>query len=294
MRITQSMIVRNVLNRLNRSTENLDSLQGSIATGKRVTRASDDPASFSRASRLKEASRQNDQYMKNITNGNMLLDTASDALDPMYSLVLNAKGMATQGADGAMDDRTRQALATQLGGIIEEVTALANSQNVGKNIFAGTQTRDVQPFIVENGTVTYNGNDEQIERQVSNNFNVAVNVTGQQLLDTEIFTQLIDLKTALENNDIPNIQAAIDIMATVGERLLGLTASVSSNRSNMNLIEQRLNSANLNLASFISQEEDADLGEVIVQFESEEFAYRAALQSSAKIMNLNIMNFIGL
>ena len=58
------------------------------------------------------------------------------------------------------------------------------------------------------------------------------------------------------------------------------------------MTNNRLEVANTNLSSLISELEDADLTEVIAQYNSNEMAYQAALQVTSSVLNLNILDFL--
>ncbi len=53
MRITQTMLVRNTLLRVNQNKTSINELNTALSTGKRVVDSSDDPVSFSKVSRFK-------------------------------------------------------------------------------------------------------------------------------------------------------------------------------------------------------------------------------------------------
>ncbi len=292
MRITQSMILRNTLQRVNQNKINLNDLNKAISTGKKVIDASDDPVNFTRASRFKETIKQNEQYLRNITNTVGWVETSSTILDHIVSLMKEGKEIATKGADAATFAPARMALAQTIDSKIEELIDLLNSEHAGKNIFAGTETKIVTPFSIAGDIVTYTGNTEDITRKVSENLSVSINTTGQELLDTGMFTALIDLRNALNADDITIINNSIDVIATVAENVIGISTTNGLVMNNLILSEERLEDSIYELKTFVSRDENADMAEAIVKYESEELAYRAAMQSASRILSLNIMDFI--
>ena len=66
MRITQSMISKNLIEGLKNNREQLNESQRRISTGKKHAKISDDPESFSKAKRLSKQINQNNQYL-NVT-----------------------------------------------------------------------------------------------------------------------------------------------------------------------------------------------------------------------------------
>jgi len=292
MRITQSMILRNTMRSINNSRDDMHQIQNRISTQKKVQKASDDPISYSRAMRFRRSLEQNKQYIKNINDALSWTSSTSISLDQLYAYALDATEMATRGADGTVDADIRMQLAESVRGLLLESVNIGNSQYLGKSLFAGTMTDESEPFSMVGDVVTYLGNDEKIERRATENLVKEINTTGQELADTELFSALTDLITALEANDVTAINASMDQMQTVKKNLLTLSTRVGSTQSNLELISLRLDDSNVKLAEYISDEEDAVMEEEVVRLASEEIAYQAALQSASKIMTMNIMDYL--
>jgi len=292
MRITQNMILRNTLSRVNDNRNEMHTIQERIASQKRVQKASDDPISFSRASRFRRSLEQNKQYIKNVNDATAWISSTSIALDQLHEYTLQAYDLASRGADGTADTELREQLATSVRGLLQESVNIGNSQYLGKSLFAGTMTNESEPFVLTGDVVTYNGNNERIERRVSENLVKDINTTGQELLDTELFAAFTALITALDADDVTAINSSMEQLSNVKKNVLTLSTTVASNEANLLLIQNRLDNTNVDLKSYISHEEDAILEEEIVRFKSEETAYQAALQSASMIMSMNILNFM--
>ena len=48
----------------------------------------------------------------------------------------------------------------------------------------------------------------------------------------------------------------------------------------------------MNLASYVSSLEDVDMAEAVLKYNSEEIAYKAALQSTGNIMKTSLLDYI--
>ncbi len=292
MRITQSMIVRSTLQYVNINRDRLHDIQEAVASQKKVRTASDDPVGFSRIARYRLALAQNGQFMNNVQNARGWIDSTTHIMEQFQDLVLQAKDIAAQGADGSADGELRQTLAHNVRGILDEAVALANSKYLGKSQFAGTNTKNDQPFTLSGTTVTYSGNEGAIKRKVSEDMELTVNVHGQEIMDTGVFDSLSQLIRGLENNDTSQIQNAMENLTTAKENLFNITTRGGSLSTQLKAVENRLMRSDEDLRSYISQEEDVKLEEALVRMKNEEFAYQAALQSAAHISQMNIMNFL--
>ena len=292
MRITQSIITRSLLQNINRNKENLNKQQIAIATGKEIHRSSNDPAKFARAARFRETISRNDQYLKNINDSKGWLDTTISLLDNMSSMMIEAKEIGIQSADESNNAEMREMFASKVDSIIEDTVALADNKYMGKYLFGGTNTLGEQPFSYDGNTVTYNGNSQHVVRRIAENYNVSINITGSQLMDEDMFSSLINLKDALSNDDTDGIQSSINEINSASEQLFSLTSAVGSVKNQLTMTEQRLDTANMNLQSYLSQTEDVDLSKAITEYNAEEMTYKAALQTMSDAIHLNLLEFI--
>jgi len=292
MRITQSIIMRSLLQNVNSSKENINKHQTAIATGKEVRNSSSNPVRFARASRFRKTISRNEQYLKNINDAKGWLDTTTSLLDDISSTMIDAKEIAIQAADESNNAEDRSMFADKIDSVINDIINLANSTYLGKYVFGGTNTLGDKPFSYDGVTVTYNGNSQNINRRIAENYNVSINITGSQLEDTNLFSSLVDLRDALNSNDTTSIQSSIENLSSTSEELFSLTSALGSVKNQLTMTEKRLDTANMNLSSYLSQTEDVDLSKAITEYNAEEMTYKAALSTTSDAIHLNLLEFI--
>jgi len=292
MRITQSMFLRNTMQRLFKSRETLLKTQERISTQKKILQPSDNPIGFSRVQRLREASRQNDIFLRNIEESEGWLNNTSSLLEQLYDNLMEARIEATKGTDSVATTELRASLAEQLKGTMQEMVSVLNSTYLGKNVFAGTLTKNVVPFEQNGLDVTYLGNEQSIKRRISKQNNFVINVPGSKIMETGLFEALKQTIEALQNDDVDALTGALENMKAAEKKLLNVNTVYGSKIDNLQLIKNRLIKSNENFKKFISQEEDAVLEEEVIKLKSEEIAYQAALQSTSKIMELSLMKYL--
>ncbi len=292
MRITQSIITRTILNGINQSHENMNIAQQNIATGKMIHKPSDNPLGFTRVARYRQMINQNEKYMENITNSNGWLSTTSSALNHILDRVIEAKEYATQGANDTLNATNRAALAGKVDGLIDEVVSLANTKYLGKNLFAGTKTKVDSAFDWSGDTLTYNGNNGKINRKIGASLSVTININGNQLANTGLFTTLANLRDALNDNDQSATRDMISSLRDVSDQIASLASGVGSIQNHMEMARQRLDTANINLASYLSQIEDTDVVEAITRYNNEEISYNAALRTASNVIRTNLLDFL--
>jgi len=291
MRITQAMITRNALIRVNQNRANMVKIQEHIVTGKIQNRASEDPTNFSRADRYRSTLRENEQYLTKIKSANSWIDNSVSLLEQMSEITLQARDIANKGADGQSDASIRAVMAGSAEALLSEMLSLTNSQYLGKNVFAGTDTKIPIPFDYSSGVVSYLGNGDAITRSYSQQVNVTVNTSGQEIMDTGIFVALTDLIVALNTNDEDGVRLQIDTLRTASEAMINLSSEMGARQRNVDLIQSRLEKSNIDISGFLSEVTDAKLEEEIVKFKAEEFAYQAAMQATSVAMRMTILDY---
>jgi flagellar hook-associated protein 3 FlgL len=273
--------------------ENLFSINQRIATQKKIQKGSDDPIGFARSNRHRQAYEQNNQFISNVENAIGWVETTNLNLDQLYEYAVEAKTIALQAVNsGSNNGEARAALAVSVKTILNEAVSVANTQYMGKSIFSGDNTKNDEPFELSGTTVLYTGNDGAIIRETSENMRFQMNTSGQEIFDTNIFQGLEALIIAMEADDIPGIEAAMDTVDAAKEELLTIASAQGSFRTSLSLIEDRLLNSNLKLMEYISDDEDAVLEEEFLHLKSEETAYQAALQASAEVMQMNILQYL--
>ncbi len=292
MRITQSIMSRNLIQNLNLNRETMTELQNSAATGKSVNQSSDDPVKFSRGARYRKTLSQYEQYGRNINNGLGWVDNNALVMNEFHSLVVDARSIAIQGSDASQSQETRVVLSDRINGMIEQSVAILNSTYLGKSIFSGTDTHNLHPFEYDGATVVYSGNEGKVNRRISEGMDIEINVTGGELAGSGVFDALVELRDALAINDPARAAELMDDLEQAADNVMGLESKNGLARHHMDMTLQRLETAKTNINSFLSESEDADLAETIMQYNGAEMAYEAALQITTKALKLNIMDFV--
>lgn len=289
MRVTDAMIQDQIIKSLANSQERLFTVQQQISSTKEVTTSSDNPTRFDRASRFKTLAVKNALYLENIEDGLGWNQTGTQALDTLYEALLQVKEEALR-ARSDTDIINRPRSADTVEAMLEEMLLMGNIKFMGKYLFGGTITKDTPPFSFDGTTVTYNGNDKAISRKVAEDTFLSINTVGSEFSD--VFDAALALRDALAANDGPAMDVAIAQIDAAADNFLNAISRGGSQQRKLELTRANLETASINIQSYISQAEDVDLMDAILRFNAQELGFRAALESSTRIMNISILNFI--
>ncbi len=107
-----------------------------------------------------------------------------------------------------------------------------------------------------------------------------------------ILNTLIDLAGYLKNNDVDGIERTIGRLDSSYNHITSITADTGMKYSRLETRKVITSEMNLNLNERRASIEDADVVEAIMNLNSAQSAYEAALGSTAKIMKTSLMDYI--
>jgi flagellar hook-associated protein 3 FlgL len=135
-----------------------------------------------------------------------------------------------------------------------------------------------------------------VEINVGRSTRVKKNVTATTFLEYQagktLFDVLDDLRASLLNNNTEGIAASLADLDQAQDNLLNELADVGERLNRMDIRENLNATLKLQTEQWISNVEDVDLIEAITNLNGQQVAYQAALQSSAMISRLSLLDYV--
>ena len=266
--------------------------QQRASSGKRINKASDDPNGAASVVRLGALKASLGQYRSNVTMAKGALSSTESTLSTINDLAKEAYQVSVAGSSDTTDAAGRKAMAAQVSQLQQRLVDLGNTKDPsGGYLFAG-QRNDQPAFAVEAGGLVYKGDGRTRFAEVGADQTVAVNSSGNPLL-TDLYGRLETLKKALTDGDakqiseasIPDMQKSIDALnlerASIGTRLNTLEDTETSHLRREDELTGR-----------ISDIEEVDMSQAIMDYRLAESAYEAALNVASQGFRLSLMDFI--
>jgi len=148
MRVTFTTVNRNVQRNLSRRYADMVSLQEQLATGKRLSKPSDNPVDVANDIKLRTKVTQLKQYKRNTEDGLAVMGVASSAMGSMNELLHRARELAVQAANGTYTDSDRVYMQQEVDQIFRQMMSVINTQFKGNYVFNGTNTK-TPPYVIE-------------------------------------------------------------------------------------------------------------------------------------------------
>lgn len=296
MRVTNSMMVQNMLDHLKNNMGDLNDINEQLSSGKLFQMPSDAPIKVADSMNYKSQLNRNSQFQRNLGQAENWLNTTESAFKSGSEVIQRAKELTTYAANGTMTSDDRKMVAKEMKQLRDELIDISNAKLGDSYIFSGQKT-DEKPFEVIDqdigNYVQYTGDTNSVKRRLNENVEMNISLTGKKAFENEIenlnriYTQLEDPEISGEEigNNLSDMSESINKFAE-------LRSEVGGKLQRAGNIINRLSANEVHLKSLKSQNEDADLAEVITNLKMEETVYRASLASGSRIMQQSLVDFI--
>ncbi len=297
MRIASNTVQDNIVRQIQQLGAQTSKLQTQVSTQQRIDSADDDPAAAGRVLNHQSELRRVDQFGTNATRALEITQASYSGLKSVKDISDRAGELATLGrsptSPGAL-----QAYATEVNQLLEQLVQVGNSRLGNDYIYAGTAV-DAAPYTATRDSsgnitgVTYDGNSNQASISLSeissvNPFTTGATNTGLK----DLMNQLVGLRDALNNNDSTGLATAQTDIINGEDTIVSAIAENGAVQMRIQVNQTQQQSRADNLVSLVSGETAADLPDSIVRLNQAQTAYQAALQSSAMIMKISLLDYI--
>jgi flagellar hook-associated protein 3 FlgL len=296
-RITSSMVTRGVLADLNDVATRMTNTQRKMATGKELTRPSDDPFAVGRAIGLRTELDGLTQYRTNTGEAQAWTEASDTALGTLTDIAHRGRELLVRGATSTASATDRKIIADEIDQLINSAKEDANAVQGGRALFSGTAT-GVKPYDMVSDT--YHGDSGDVVRTIGPGVSVVVNVRASDVLgngtDGKMINTLRDIaahlrggttadQTALSTTDVSALDRSLD--------------DVVSARAHIGAVANRLSAADDRLADLeessrglLSKTEDADMAATLIDYSMQQSVYQSALRAGAGIVQASLLDFL--
>jgi flagellar hook-associated protein 3 FlgL len=301
MRVTQTMLSNNMLRHISESYQRMGKTQEQLATGKKITRPSDDPVVAMKGMTYRTNLTEVEQYKRNLSEAYNWMENSDAALDKATSVMQRIRELTVQASNGTLEESQRGMIAKEIGQLKEHLVSIANTKVAGKFIFNGTDT-NTKPVDLNAATnkVSTNTNDFLIE--MSPGIKVAVNVSGAGVFTYDnsaagegLFSDIEELEKKLSGQTGTFSLEVGEYLEVLDKHIINMTAEraeLGARYNRVELIDARVSEQEVIANRILSDNEDADIERVITDLKMQETVHRAALGVGARIMQPSLMDFL--
>lgn len=287
---------RALFNIQQRQTE-MGTSQDQLSSGKRVLRASDDAVAATLSERTQNRLARTEADLRGLEASRRSIAQAESTLGDVSDLYGRVKELLVQAGDGALKGSDKQSIALELSGIREQLVGLANQKDTaGSPLFAGLGPTNAQgdPF-VDGASVQWYGMDGQyaatptaLPRNIDGSLVFGKN--GANIWDT-----LDATITALNTNaptltaDLATAHVALDVRQ---DGLLAARGKLGDWLNRADTMDAVFSDRSVAYKKENSELTDLDMVGGISDFQKNQTAYQAALQSYSQVQKMSMFDYM--
>lgn len=177
MRVIQQMVTNDIVANLSTTYQRIAMLSGRLASGKQLRQPSDDPGGVSYAINLQASISLNQQFQDTSNTAHGYLQSTGSALQQITAVIQRARQLAVQGSSDSNAQADRQAMASEIQQLIQQVQQVGNTTFGNTAIFSGTMTQTT----AFNALGGFSGNNSARQLEIATGFTMAVNVNAGQM-----------------------------------------------------------------------------------------------------------------
>lgn len=271
----------------------LAELQEKATSLNKISRPSDDPAATAQALETRSLLAANAQYGRNIVDGNSWLTAADSALEQATNVMHKIKDLTVLAGNSTLPQSGKNAIAEELEALNQELVSVANTQHLGRNIFAGNSDKP-EAF---SGAMppAYNGAGlSAVERRFSATQTVRVDADGQKIFGSgtgSVFDAVKSIADSLRGGTAPT-SPQLGNVNTWFDKIVSGRAEIGTRQAQL----ERAGNVNTDLEANLDAQkmgiEKLDLGSVIMDLKLQETNYQVALAATARVLQPTLMDFL--
>ncbi len=150
MRITNNILINNMVGYISGNLSRMDKYQSQLATGKKISVPSDDPIVAAKALKLRTDVAEIDQFKRNSNDASSWMSVTENSIGMIVDVMQRARELAVQGANGTLTTSDKDKLKKEVEQLKEQIIHISNSTYAGRYVFSGYTTDS--PLMNEDGT----------------------------------------------------------------------------------------------------------------------------------------------
>lgn len=299
MRITDTVLHQNFINNLAFATERLYESETKVLTNKRINKPSDAPVDVMIDLALRTKLGEIDQYQRNISRSKTLLQNSESVVSQLSEVFQRLNELSVQGASDSYGPSDKQSISYEVNQLLEQVVNFANNRTESTYIFSGTNS-DVAPYVVTrdaDGEITEvktAGSAGDIIVVMGENIRMKTNINGQELFEDgeNLFDIAIKLRDALRENDTESVQDQLGRLQDATEKIINVQSVIGARVNRLDSAETRAENDKITFSEFLSDIEDIDAAEAIMDYQLQLLTMQSSLQAGSRLLYPKLSDFL--
>ena len=326
MRVTNNMLVNNMVYNLNQNLRALEKLQYQKATGKKFKVPSDDPIGVSKSLKFNTDISKLEQYKRNVSDARSWMIDTEAALDVIGKVLKRAYELTVDAANGTKTTEDLNKIGEEIEQLREELVQVGNTTHADRYIFSGYKTDEKLFDKYGNYNIELIMKDDEkkaeiFEYNIGVSETVKVNTLGGKVFGVAKYDDNLlspdytsniekydeanqkdnkpyliavfdELSVALTDNNQDIIQKSITRLQECTEQVLAVRSEVGAKMNRLDLTEKKLDVQIEGTTELLSYNEDVDMAEISMQIAMAQNVYISSLMTGAKVIQPTLVEFL--
>ena len=299
MRVTDTILKNNFLTNLAFTAERLYDKETKVLTNKKVNKPSDNPVDALNALAIRQRLDEIDQYQRNISRTKTLLQNTETVVQQISDVFQRVTLLTVQGASDNYGVDDKVSISYEINQLIEQVLIASNNRSESIYTFAGTYNdrapyvavRDEQGEIVQ---VTTSGSSGDITRILGENVRIKANINGEELFEQgqDLFEIMITIRDDLRAGLTDSCREDLISLSEASEKINNIISVIGSRMNRVESADNRAINDEINFTEFLSNAEDIDASEAIIEYQLELLKLQASLQAGSRLLYPRLGDFL--
>jgi len=296
MRLSTNLFYSQNETNISEANSRLYKLQQQLSTGQKLQQPSDDPLATTQIMKFDRVLARTEQFKENIAVSERRLSYEETTISSVVTSLQRVQEIGIRGNSDSLSDNDKNILSSELGEILDHLTALMNTQDAqGEYMFAGYRGT-TQPYVLNAAGTAYEYQGDSGARflDIGENSTIQSTDPGSEIFgdsSDNILNRILDLKNALESGTDTSVAA--ENINRWYENVVSQQAQLGSRLRVLESQELNLTDLEVFTESTRSLFADTDYYEAISQLSLESTALQAAYQSFGKVQQMSLFNYVG-
>jgi flagellin len=271
MFINTNVSAINANRNLSYNNTQLSKVAEKLSSGYRINRAADDAAGLAISEKLRYQINGYNQALRNAQDGISMIQTAEGALTEVHSILQRLNTLATQAANGTLQDEDRDQIQLEVDQLVQELSNIT-----GKTKF--------------NGITLLNGTTSSVTFQVG--WENGTTITA------DLGSGLTNANLGITNLDISSQSAAQAALTKIQSAITKVSNQRATLGAVQNRLEHTINNVGVNAENLSASESrirDADIAQEMTEFTKNQILVQAgtAMLAQANAIPQNVLRLLG-
>jgi flagellar hook-associated protein 3 FlgL len=290
--LSTSLFYNRATSTMQKLSAQADKLYEQTSTGKKLLAPSDDSVGYQRLQVINRANADGKQDATNVKIAQSVLQQAGTSLTQMTEQLQRASELVVQAKTGTSSTSAKEAIATELAGILESIVSLANTKDArGMPLFGG---RDGDAAVTINAGALRFADGKAPAIPIGDDQSVEATVNAKDFLATEkddIGSALTAIVAALRSGEaIPD--GTSDTVTAVSDQVTATQASLGAREARVDLQAAQIKSAADDREIARSGIEDAEVTETVIELQKTMTILQATQASFSKLSSLSLFDYL--